>query len=242
MNAILVYCRRDLIRWIRGRWGFVSALALPAAWLVFVGLALPIRFTDNYLDFVTPGILAMTTLSASLSGGGLIIQDRMLGFFNKFLALPPPRESILFGKILVITIRGLIQSTIILGFAFMLGAKLYSPLQVLTTYLILVIFGVLLSAFSTTLAIYVGEHDQYAAVTAMISMPIFFTSSAMMPYDSMPDWLRTFASLNPLSFAIDGIRLMQSGNIPFNQIGLLLCLSLAVLFLAIHAFRRISIR
>ena len=241
MNPILVYCRRDLIRWFRGRWGFISAMVMPAAWLVFVGLALPIRFTDHYIDFVTPGILAMTTLSASLTGGGLLIMDRMLGFFNKFLALPPPRESILFGKILVITIRGLIQSTIILCIAFMLGARLYSPTQLVMTYLILFIFGSLLSACATTLAIYVGDHDQYAAVNAMISMPFFFTSSAMMPYDQMPDWLVTIAHLNPLSFAIDGIRMMQTEDIPFSQIVLLSVLCLIVVGLAVHAFRRVKI-
>lgn len=241
MNPILVYCKRDLIRWFRGRWGFISAMVMPAAWLIFVGLALPIRFTDHYIDFVTPGILAMTTLTASLSGGGLLIMDRMLGFFNKFLALPPPRESILFGKILVITIRGLIQSTIILGIAFLLGARLYSPVQLAMTYLILFIFGSLLSACATTLAIYVGDHDQYAAVNAMISMPIFFTSSAMMPYDQMPDWLRPIAHLNPLSYAIDGIRMMQDGTIPFAQIGLLSVLSLFVVGLAVQAFRKVKI-
>lgn len=241
MNPILVYCRRDLIRWIRGKWGFISAMVMPAAWLVFVGLALPIRFTDHYIDFVTPGILAMTILSASLAGGGLLILDRMLGFFNKFLALPPPRESILFGKILVITIRGLIQSTIILGIAFLLGAELYSPAQLAGTYLILGIFGALLSAFATTVAIYVGDHDQYAAVNAMISMPIFFTSSAMMPYDLMPDWLRPFATCNPLSFAIDGIRMLQQRVIPVTQIGLLSLLCLLVVSLAVRAFRKVRV-
>lgn len=241
MNPILVYCRRDLIRWFRGRWGFISAMVMPAAWLVFVGLALPIRFTDDYIDFVTPGILAMTTLSASLSGGGLLILDRMLGFFNKFLALPPPRESILFGKILVITIRGLIQSTIILCFAFLLGAQLYSPVQLLMTYLILFIFGSLLSAAATTVAIYVDDHDQYAAVNAMVSMPVFFTSSAMMPYDQMPGWLQPVAHVNPLSFAIDGIRLMQAGTVPLYQIGLLSVLCILVLGLAVHTFRKVKV-
>lgn len=241
MNPILVYCRRDLIRWFRGRWGFISAMVMPAAWLVFVGLALPIRFTDNYIDFVTPGILAMTTLAASLSGGGLLIMDRMLGFFNKFLALPPPRESILFGKILVITIRGLIQSTIILLIAFLLGAQMYSLPQLVMTYVILFIFGALLSACATTLAIYVGDHDQYAAVNAMISMPIFFTSSAMMPYDVMPPWLVPFAHVNPLSFAIDAIRITQAGEIPLTQITLLSVLCLIVLTLAVHAFRKVKI-
>jgi len=241
MNPILVYCRRDLIRWVRGRWGLISAMVMPAAWLIFVGLALPIRFTDNYIDFVTPGILAMTILSASLAGGGLLILDRMLGFFNKFLALPPPRESILFGKILVITIRGIVQSTIILVFAFLLGAHVYSPIQLLGTYFILFIFGVLLSAAATTVAIYVDDHDQYAAVNAMVSMPIFFTSSAMMPYDVMPAWLSPIAHLNPLSFAIDGIRILQTGVIPLTQIGLLSSLCVCVVGLAVHAFRKVKI-
>jgi ABC-2 type transport system permease protein len=216
-------------------------MVMPAAWLIFVGLALPIRFTDHYIDFVTPGILAMTTLSASMAGGGLLILDRMLGFFNKFLALPPPRESILFGKILVITIRGLIQSTIILVIAFLLGAKLYSPFQFALIYLILFVFGALLSAFATTIAISVGDHDQYAAVNAMITMPIFFTSSAMMPYDVMPDWLRPFAYCNPLSFAIDAIRTVQTGVFPGAQIGLLLFLCIVVVWIAVHAFRKVKL-
>lgn len=241
MNAILVYCRRDLIRWFRGRWGFISAMVMPAAWLIFVGLALPIRFTDHYIDFVTPGILAMTILTASMSGGGLLIMDRMLGFFNKFLALPPSRESILLGKILVITIRGLIQSSIIFFIAFLLGARLYSPVQLGVTYLILFIFGALLSSAATTLAMYVGDHDQYAAVNAMITMPIFFTSTAMMPYDQMPDWLVIVAHVNPLSYAIDGIRMMQAGTVPIMQIGTLSALCIVVLVLAIHIFRTVKL-
>ncbi|KAF5090011.1 ABC transporter permease [Methanospirillum sp. J.3.6.1-F.2.7.3] len=241
MNPILVYCHRDLRRWIRGKWGFIAAMVMPAAWLIFVGLALPIRFTDNYIDFVTPGILVMTILSASLAGGGLLIMDRMLGFFNKFLALPPPRETILFGKILVITIRGIIQSTIILLFAFMLGAHLYTPVQLLGTYIILCIFGALLSAAATSIAIYLDDHDQYAAANAMISMPLFFTSSAMMPYDVMPEWLAPIARLNPLSYAIDGIRILQTGEVPVTQISLLSILCVIVVGLAVHAFRKVKI-
>jgi ABC-2 type transport system permease protein len=216
-------------------------MVMPAAWLIFVGLALPIRFTDNYIDFVTPGILVMTILSASLAGGGLLIMDRMLGFFNKFLALPPPRETILFGKILVITIRGIIQSTIILLFAFLLGAHLYTPVQLLGTYIILCIFGALLSAAATSIAIYLDDHDQYAAANAMISMPLFFTSSAMMPYDVMPEWLAPIARLNPLSYAIDGIRILQTGEVPVTQISLRSILCVIVVGLAVHAFRKVKI-
>jgi len=189
MSGIWYYMERDMIKWLRGRIAVVSLLVMPAAWLIFVGLALPVTFTGNYLDFITPGILVMTVLASSLQGGALLMFDKILGFLNKFLALPSPRESILFGKILFITLRGTIQSTIIFLVSVLIGATILSPFQYGMIYLILILFGILFSGLATTLALYVGDHDSYAAVNTMISMPLFFTSSALMPYSVMPAWL-----------------------------------------------------
>ena len=241
MKRVVWYIERDFLRWVRGKVNVVSSLVMPAAWLIFVGLALPIRFTDNYLDFITPGILVMTMLSAGLSGGTLLMFDKILGFFNKFLALPSPREDILFGKILFTSLRGLIQATIILVIAVLIGAKIYTPLQYGLTYLILLLFGILLSAFSTTLVLYLEDHDSYAAVNTMISMPLFFTSSALMPYSVMPGWLRTVASLNPLSFAIDAIRALDTGALPVMQIGELGALCVIVTGISVYVFRRVTL-
>ena len=44
----------------------ITLLVIPSAWLIFVGLALPVRFTGNYLDFITPSILVMNMLASSL--------------------------------------------------------------------------------------------------------------------------------------------------------------------------------
>jgi ABC-2 type transport system permease protein len=241
MRGILSYLHRDFLRWGRGRIAVISALVMPAAWLVFVGLALPVRFTGNYLDFITPGILVMTMLSAGLSGGALLMFDKILGFLNKFLALPTPRESILLGKILFITARGLIQSTIILGIAILIGASVLGPAQYALTYLILFVFGVLISGFATTVALYLEDHDSYAAFNTMISMPLFFTSSALMPYEVMPPWLRTLAHLNPLSFAIDAVRSTTVGAVPVTPLLVLATLSIAMLALCIHAFRKVTL-
>jgi ABC-2 type transport system permease protein len=241
MRRVVWYIERDFLRWVRGKVNVFSSLVMPAAWLVFVGLALPIRFTDNYLDFITPGILVMTMLSAGLSGGTLLMFDKILGFFNKFLALPSPREDILFGKILFTSMRGLIQTTIILVIAVLIGAKIYSPLQYGLTYLILFLFGFLLSAFSTTLVLYLEDHDSYSAVNTMISMPLFFTSSALMPYSVMPAWLRFLASLNPLSYAIDAIRAVNAGAFPSLQITVLAVLVIVVTAISVQVFRRVTV-
>jgi len=241
MRGVITYMKRDFLKWTRGRVAVISALVMPAAWLVFVGLALPVKFTGNYLDFITPGILVMTMLSAGLSGGALLMFDKILGFLNKFLALPTPRSSILIGKILFITGRGLIQTTIILVIALLIGATLLSPVQYGLTYLVLFLFGVLISAFATTIALYLDDHDSYSAFSTMISMPLFFTSSALMPYSVMPGWLATIAHLNPLSFAIDAVRDVTAGGFPTFTFLVLLVLTVVVLGICVQVFRKVTV-
>ena len=143
-----------------------------------------------------------------------MIFDKVLGFLNKFLAMPAPRESILLGKILFISTRGMLQATVILLIAAMLGVRIHSPLNIVLVYLTLFLFGVLFSAIATTLALYISDHDGYAAVNSMISMPLFFASNALMPYDKMPEWLRMVAMVNPLSHTIDSIRVLFAGGLP----------------------------
>jgi ABC-2 type transport system permease protein len=235
------YLERDFRRWIRGRINVISSLVMPAAWLIFVGLALPIRFTDNYLDFITPGILVLTMLGASLQGGALLMFDKVLGFLPKFLAMPAPRETILFGKIFFIALRGLLQSTVILIIALILGAHFLDPLLLIQTYLILMIFGVLLSSAMTAVALVLEDHDSYAAFNSIVSMPLFFTSSALMPYDQMPGWLASIARLNPVSYAIDGIRELQAGVFPADTFLGLAAGAAIVLAVSVYVFRRATV-
>ena len=241
MRGIIIYFKRDFTKWTRGKVAVFSALVMPAAWLIFVGLALPVKFTGNYLDFITPGILVMTMLTAGLSGGALLMFDKILGFLNKFLALPTPRSNILLGKILFITGRGLIQATIILVIALLIGASILGPVQYGLTYLILFLFGVLISAFSTTIALYLEDHDSYSAFSTMISMPLFFTSTALMPYSVMPEWLRAIAHVNPLSFAIDSVREVATGVFPAIPLLVLTMLAAIVLGICMHVFRKVTV-
>ncbi len=221
MKQILYYFERDIIKWSRSRINVVASLAMPAAWLILVGLTLPTTFTDNYLEFITPSILVMTMLFSSLQGGSLMIFDKILGFLNKFLAMPAPRESILMGKILFINTRGLLQTTVILLMAVLLGVKLPGLVNIILVYLSLFLFGVFFSALATTIALHISDHDGYAAVNSMISMPLFFASSALMPYNEMPAWLHFLAHLNPVSYAIDSVRELFMGGVPVGgMIGL----------------------
>ena len=241
MISIYHYFIRDLTKWLRGRVFVITALVMPAAWLIFVGLALPARFTDNYIQFITPGILVMTMLFSSLQGGTLMVFDRVLGFMNKFLALPSPRESILLGKITFITFRGLLQSTVILLMAVLLGVKMPGIPEIALVYLTLGAFGVLVSAAATTIGLIVADHDGYSAINTLVSMPLFFASSALMPYEEMPSWLRMLASLNPVSYAIDATRSIFAGTCAPAGILALILMALIVTGASMYVFRKATI-
>jgi ABC-2 type transport system permease protein len=242
MNAMWYYFQRDFMKWTRGRITVFASLVTPAAWLIFVGLTLPVTFTDNYLEYLTPGIMVMSILFASMQSGSLVIFDKVLGFLNKFFAMPPQRESYLLGKILFITFRGIMQATVIFCVAIIFGITIYGLKSILLTYFVLFIFGALFASIATTIALAVDDHDGYAAINSMISMPLFFASTALMPYEKMPDWLRAVASINPVSYAIDNARLLLSGGEPvIKEIIILTAGAVIVLMICIHIFRRATL-
>ncbi len=240
MYRMFAYMWRDLLRWIRSPMNVISTMVMPSAWLLFMGLVMPAPY-PNYLDYITPGILVLTMLNAGMSGGTSIMFDKVLGYLNKFLASPAPRESILFGKILFITVRGLLQSTVILLIAIAAGATILSPLAYLELYLMLFVFGVLISSFATTISLSLPDHDSYAAAQAFIVMPMYLLSSALVKYESMPDVMYWIAKVNPMSYAIDGARLAADGSFPMLELGILLIVAVALVVLCAYKFRKATI-
>ena len=241
MNAT-AYIKRDILRWIRAPLNVFSTLAMPAAWLIFMGLVMPVKYDGNYLDFVTPGILVLTMLTAGLGAGSSMMFDKTLGYLNKFLALPSPRESILVGKIIFITLRGLFQATVILLISILIGATIMSPAMYIQMYLVLAVFGITISALGTTVALYLDNHDTYTAFLAIVSMPLYLASTALVPLESMPDALRHIAVCNPLTYAIDSIRDISNGVFPTVSISILALIAILMVILCTIKFRKVTIR
>ena len=71
-------------------------------------------------------------------------------------------------------------------------------------------------------------------------MPLFLTSSALMPYDVMPGWLSVIAHVNPLSFAIDAIRDVAAGAIPVFPITMLTLFVAVIVVISGRVFRKVT--
>ena len=241
MYRAMAYVWRDLLRWFRSPLNLVSTLIMPCAWLLFMGLVMPVEFEGSYLNFITPSILVLTIMSAGLSGGSSIMFDKTLGYLNRFLAMPAPRESILIGKIIFITIKGLLQSTVILFIAILIGADLLPLSTYLIMYLVLFLFGIFFASLGTTVSLYLNNYDSYAAFQGFVTMPLYFTSTALISYDMMPYALNIIAHCNPLSYAINATREISTGTFPLLSIIVLLVLSIVMVLLCSYKFRKATI-
>jgi len=199
----------------------------PALWLLVFGQvfnrthAIP---TGNlpYIDFMAPGILAQSVLFIAIFYGISIIWERDLGIIHKFLASPTPRAALVLGKALSAGVRGLAQAVIVFALALVLGVGLnWNPLALLGVLTMVILGAALFSTFSLIIACIVKTRERFMGIGQVLTMPMFFASSAIYPVSIMPRWLQVIARGNPLTYEVDGLRtLMLSGSTSHYGLGL----------------------
>jgi len=149
----------------------------------------------------------MTVFNETLAGGVEILFDRESGVLERLMAAPIPTSSIVASRLGFVLCLSCAQVLIVLGFAEVLGVGLASGLLGLILILTIgVLFGVGIMSASMAMAFGLRGHEQFFSITGLVSLPLVFISSALVPQSAMPPWLRDAASYNPLTYAIDGTR------------------------------------
>ena len=214
------------VRWLwrlrRDKPEFVASLVQPVVWLLLFGNL----FTNvvsvgqtSYIAFMTAGVVVMTVFNETLGGGVEILFDRESGVLQRLMAAPIPTSSIVASRLSFVLIVSCIQSLIILGLAQVLGVGLASGILGLILILIIgVVFGVGIMSASMAMAFGLRGHEQFFSITGLVSLPILFVSSALVPESVMPVWLRQAALFNPLTYAIDGTRQLILQGISLTQL------------------------
>ena len=87
-----------------------------------------------------------------------------------------------------------------------------NPLNIIGSFAIVMLGAAFFSCLSMTIAGIVLKRDRLMGVGQMITMPLFFASSALYPVSVMPGWLKVLALINPLSYEVDALRGMLIGT------------------------------
>jgi ABC-2 type transport system permease protein len=169
--------------------------------------------TTSYFSFLACGMLAFVVLFTSAFSGMSVVFDRRFGFLNKALSTPVARGTIVMGKVLQSVARSLIQASMVLLIAVVLGMDVthFSAAGVAGAFVIIFLMGTGLSALFTMLALRSSDWQTQVAIINLINLPLLFASNALFPARLMPTWLQDIVMVNPVSYANDAVRQLLIG-------------------------------
>jgi len=187
----------------------------PTLWLVVFGQVMSrIRGVPtgrlSYLDFMAPGILAQSVLFIAIFYGVAAIRERDLGVLNKYMVSPISRTALVLGKAVSAGARALSQAAIVYVLALLMHIHAtLEPLNVAGVLALVVLGSAVFSTLSLMIACMVKSHERIMGMGQVMTMPLFFASNAIYPIALMPAWLRSIASVNPLTYEVDGLRALM---------------------------------
>ena len=136
-----------------------------------------------------------------------VVTSKGFAALHKQLVSPAYRSVLVLGKALAGGFRGLVQAGVIYALAMVMHLPpTYGPLSVSAVLGIVVLGSALFSTFSLIIACIVLTRERFMGIGQVLTMPIFFASSAIYPLDLMPQCLRVVARFNPLTYLVDALR------------------------------------
>ena len=224
----------------------------PVLWLVIFGevmaasRAIP---TGNvpYIDFLAPGILAQSALFSAIFYGITVVWERDLGIVQRYLVSPASRTSLVAGKALAAGLRALTQAGIVYLFAILLGVHvIFDVLRIAGVGLAVILGSAVFAMFSLSIASLIKNRDRVMGFGQLMTMPLFFASSAIYPIALMPTWLQAIAIVNPLTYMVSAIRsLMILPDLDLQALaldfGVLSMFTVVLLLIATRLYPRVAI-
>jgi len=200
----------------------------------------------SYFDFIAPGIMAMTVMMSVMTGLPVAIsQEKEIGTMDGMMVAPVNRLSILLGKTLAQTGRGLIQGVIILALAIgIFGVAIQGSIALVFALLLLGVFsfvglGIVITSFTK---------DQETAQMLMMTLmfPMMFLSGVFFPIQQMPWYMQDISKFLPLTYAADALRkvMVLGAGIPqiSTELIILIVFGVVMIAIALPVFRRMMTR
>ncbi|MCX6816805.1 MAG: ABC transporter permease [Candidatus Beckwithbacteria bacterium] len=248
MSTIYILWLRQLKRYLRSKSRIFGSLGQPLLFLVALGFGLGPVFQKagqgNYIHFLAPGIIAMSVLFTSIFSGIEIIWDRQFGFLKETLVAPVSRLNIMIGRTLGGATIAVGQGLIIFLISLLIGFKPQSLTGVIMGLLIMLITAILFTALGTAIASKMEDIHGFQLIMNFLIMPLFFLSGALFPLQDLPRVLSIITRIDPLSYAIDGMRAAFLGTSQFSlgfNLGILTGLALLLLAIGGYFFSKIEI-
>lgn len=212
----------------------------PLIWLLIFGqlfknmASLPGFPQGRYMDFFLPGAVIMTVLFGTSWSGVSLLREINFGTVEKMLVTPVSRVSIVMSRVIHTAVTVIVQCLIILIIAIIFGATVSGVKGAFLSLVIVFLLSLGFSGISNGLAMWLKREEPLVMLGNMMTLPLMFLSSAMVPKSFMPEWIRVITKINPIDYAVEAIRAFYSGGASLHTI------LVGFLFLSLFAVTAIS--
>ncbi len=210
MSTIYILWLRQIKRYFRSKSRIVGSLGQPLLFLVALGFGFGPIFEKagggSYIEFLAPGIVAMSILFTSLFAGIEIIWDRQFGFLKETLVAPVSRINIMIGRTLGGATIGVFQGVIVLILAMLVGFHPMNAAALPLAFVFMILISVLFTALGTAIASKLEDMQGFQLIMNFVVMPTFFLSGALFPLNGLGGVIGTVTKLDPLTYGVDGLR------------------------------------
>ncbi|MDF9842616.1 MULTISPECIES: ABC transporter permease [unclassified Paenibacillus] len=198
--------------------------------------------TDNYVNYLLPGILLMAIASGVAYVAYRLFIDKQRGIIERFNSMPIARSAVLWGHVLTSVVSNILSVAVIILVALLMGFR--SPAGILAWLAVAGIL-VLFTLALTWVAAIAGLSAKTLEGASAFSYPLIFLpfiSSALVPTGSMPKAVRVFAENQPVTPIVEAIRNLLSDQPVGTDIWAALAWCTGILIVAylfaVHVYRR----
>ena len=217
MGVIYIMWLRQLKRYWRSRSRMIGTLGQPILFLIALGFGFDAIFQQagqgSYMQFLAPGVVAMSILFTSMFNGIEVIWDRQFGFLKETLVAPVSRFRIVIGRTLGGATVAFLQGILVLVISMFLGFSLSNFMGMPIALLFMLLIALLFTALGTAIASLMKDMNAFPLVMNFMIMPLFFLSGALFPVGNLPSFMGAIVRINPLSYGVDGLRGALSSSV-----------------------------
>jgi len=255
LKGIYALWYRETKVFLRERSRVISSIINPLLWLLIIGggLGAAVSFGDiPYQTFIYPGVLIQTALFSSVFFGVYIVWDKKIDFMKEVLVAPMRRTSVFVGKIFGGATDTLLQILIlfVIGFAFIAIGILPGLHLTVVSILVSLAFLLVTTVGLVSIGLIIGSQmespEGFQLIISFLIFPMFFLSGSLFPINNLPKWLAPFIYVNPVTYAVDGLRCVLLGSVfskfnPFIDFGVVCLFAVIMILIGTYAFKKMKL-
>ncbi len=170
--------------------------------------------TQAYLQFFIPGILVQTLTFNSMYAGINVNNDISKGIFDRFRSMPIWLPAPLTGIFIGDFFRHLVSGSLVFLFGFILGFRTEAGIGAIAgSFAIMILFAMSISFLFIIMGLVMRSVSAVMSFGWIILMPLVFMSNIFADPSTMPAWLQTFISYNPLAWQVDAVRGLLANHV-----------------------------